>query len=121
MDFVNFSTSRLQVPSGLVTEEGLPLNKGNIYIGKTSPRSVRDAYLDQFNIDFTNFLSARADELVPGGHLFLTLTSKNDDPVTYNFQDLLGMIMNDMVAEVIQKPLLESLLFFSTFTALCQT
>ncbi|CDP16806.1 unnamed protein product [Coffea canephora] len=52
-----------QVPRGLVTEEGLPLNKGNIYIGKTSPKSVHDAYLDQFERDFTNFLSARADEI----------------------------------------------------------
>lgn len=88
-----------QVPSGLVTEEGLPLNKGNIYIGKTSPKSVHDAYLDQFDRDFTNFLSIRADELVSGGHLFVTLTPKIDDPVAYNVQDLLGMTMNDMVSE----------------------
>ncbi|CDP21471.1 unnamed protein product [Coffea canephora] len=88
-----------QVPSGLVTEEGLPLNKGSIYIGKTSPKSVHDAYLDQFDRDFTNFLSARADELVSGGHLFVTLAPKIDDPVAYNVQDLLGMTMNDMVSE----------------------
>ena len=83
-----------------MTEEGLPLNKGNIYIGKTSPKSVHDAYLDQFDRDFTNFLSARADELVSGGHLFVTLAPKIDDPVAYNVQDLLGMTMNDMVSEV---------------------
>ncbi|XP_071939941.1 probable caffeine synthase MTL2 [Coffea arabica] len=88
-----------QVPSGLVTEEGLPLNKGNIYIGKTSPKNVHDAYLDQFDRDFTNFLSARADELVFGEHLFVTLAPKIDDPVAYNVQDLLGMTMIDMVSE----------------------
>ena len=83
-----------------MTEEGLPLNKGNIYIGKTSPKSVHDAYLDQFDRDFTNFLSVRADELVSGEHLFVTLATKIDGPVAYNVQDLLGMTMNDMVSEV---------------------
>ncbi|CDP16798.1 unnamed protein product [Coffea canephora] len=29
-----------QVPRELVTQKGMPLSKGNIYIGKTSPRSV---------------------------------------------------------------------------------
>ncbi|CDP21759.1 unnamed protein product [Coffea canephora] len=89
-----------QVPSGLVTAGGLPLNKGNIYIGKTSPMSVHDAYLDQFGKDFTIFLTARAAEMVSGGHLFLSLQSNNDDPLAYNYPDLLGMTMNDMVSEV---------------------
>ncbi|CDP13096.1 unnamed protein product [Coffea canephora] len=82
-----------------LSQEGLPLNKGNIYIGKTSPKSVHDAYLDQFDRDFTNFLSVRADELVSGEHLFMTLATKIDGPVAYNVQDLLGMTMNDMVSE----------------------
>ncbi|CDP19797.1 unnamed protein product [Coffea canephora] len=99
----------LQVPGGLVTAGGLPLNKGNIYIGKTSPMSLHDAYLDQFGKDFTSFSTARAAEMVSGGHLFLRLQSNNDDPLAYNYPDLLGMTMNDMVSEgLIQETALDT-------------
>ncbi|CDP16802.1 unnamed protein product [Coffea canephora] len=37
--------------------------------------------------------------MVSGGHLFLSLQSSNDDPLAYNYLDLLGMTMNDMVSE----------------------
>ncbi|PHT85358.1 hypothetical protein T459_07464 [Capsicum annuum] len=88
-----------QVPKGLVTESGLPLNKGNIYIAKTSPPSVHEAYLDQFQKDFTNFLSMRCEEMVDFGSLVLTFICKNDEDDGCDFWELLGITMNDMVIE----------------------
>ncbi|KAK9283861.1 hypothetical protein L1049_012115 [Liquidambar formosana] len=62
-----------QVPAGLTSKEGLPLNKGKIYISKTSPPEVRKAYLAQFQEDFNLFLSCRSEEMVPNGRAVLIL------------------------------------------------
>ncbi|XP_060181959.1 probable caffeine synthase MTL3 [Lycium barbarum] len=88
-----------QVPKGLVAESDLPLNKGNIYIAKTSPPSVHEAYLTQFQKDFTNFLSMRSQEIVDCGSLVLTFICKNDEEDGCDFWELLGITMNDMVIE----------------------
>ncbi|XP_027172057.1 7-methylxanthosine synthase 1-like [Coffea eugenioides] len=86
-----------QVPWGLVNEKGLPINKGNIHIGKTSPPEVRRAYLDKFANDFTNFLRMRSIELMPNGRLFLTMLSDNHHRHdAYNALDLLAMTLNDI-------------------------
>ncbi|KAJ9189707.1 hypothetical protein P3X46_000965 [Hevea brasiliensis] len=50
---------RSQVPEGLVSETGIPLNKGNIYRTKTSPTTVFKAYLNLFERDFTMFLRSQ--------------------------------------------------------------
>ncbi|XP_030509874.2 probable caffeine synthase MTL2 isoform X2 [Cannabis sativa] len=53
-----------KVPKGLVDDQtGEAHNKGNIYISKTSPPVVFKSYLDQFQIDFTNFLRCRSEEM----------------------------------------------------------
>ncbi|ONH91100.1 hypothetical protein PRUPE_8G092900, partial [Prunus persica] len=72
-----------EVPKGLVTKEGEALNKGNIYIAKTSPPAVFNQYLEQFKRDFTVCLRSRAEELVPGGSMVLTTMGsiKSDDPL----------------------------------------
>ncbi|XP_055811997.1 probable caffeine synthase MTL3 [Solanum dulcamara] len=88
-----------QVPKGLVSESGIPLNKGNIYIAKISPPSVHLAYLNQFQKDFTNFLSMRSEEIVDFGSLVLTFICKNDEDDGCDFWELLGITMNDMVIE----------------------
>ncbi|PHU23531.1 hypothetical protein BC332_08638 [Capsicum chinense] len=89
-----------EVPKGLVTEYGLPLNKGNIYIAKTSPPSVHEAYLDQFQKDFTTFLSMTCEEMVDFGSLVLTFICKIDEDDGCDFWELLGITVNDMVIEV---------------------
>ncbi|MCD7453246.1 hypothetical protein HAX54_020286 [Datura stramonium] len=88
-----------QVPKGLVTDSGLPLNKGNIYIAKTSPPSVHEAYLAQFQKDFTNFLSLRSEEIADCGSLVLTFICKNDEGDGCDFWEMLGITMNEMVIE----------------------
>nr|BAG84616.1 theobromine synthase [Camellia lutchuensis] len=70
-----------QAPKGLRSREGLALNKGKIYISKTSPPVVREAYLSQFHEDFTMFLNARSQEVVPNGCMVLILHGrKSSDP-----------------------------------------
>ncbi|XP_059666388.1 probable 7-methylxanthine methyltransferase PCS2 isoform X2 [Cornus florida] len=67
-----------QVPKGLTSNEGLPLNKGKVYISTTSPPVVREAYLTQFQEDFTLFLKSRSEELVPDGCIFFTIRGSAD-------------------------------------------
>ncbi|KAJ0051776.1 hypothetical protein Pint_01835 [Pistacia integerrima] len=86
------------VPEGLVSESGIPMNKQNFYIGKTSPSNVRKAYLDQFEKDFTLFLKLRSEELKSGGRMVLTVMG--DDKHSPHVWDLLGNVANDMVSEL---------------------
>ncbi|CAK9135740.1 IpCS2 [Ilex paraguariensis] len=70
-----------QVPKGLTSKEGLPLNKGKIYISKTSPPVVAAAYLAQFKEDFTLLLKSRAEEMVQNGRMVLILHGRQaSDP-----------------------------------------
>ncbi|KAI3669570.1 hypothetical protein L6452_40810 [Arctium lappa] len=78
-------------------------NKGNIYMSTTSPPSVIRAYHEQFQTDFQTFLKCRAEEIVNGGRMVLTILGRrSDDPCskecTYVW-DLLAMALNDMVYE----------------------
>ncbi|CAK9135742.1 IpCS3 [Ilex paraguariensis] len=70
-----------QVPKGLTSKEGLPLNKGKINISKTSPPVVEAAYLAQFKEDFTLLLKSRAEEMVQNGRMVLILNGRQaSDP-----------------------------------------
>ncbi|XP_038876390.1 S-adenosyl-L-methionine:benzoic acid/salicylic acid carboxyl methyltransferase 3-like [Benincasa hispida] len=86
-----------QVPMGIQN------NKGNIYIGSTSPKSVAEAYYKQFQKDFSIFLKCRAEELVMGGHMVLTLVGRlSEDPSksgAYYIWELLALALNTMVIE----------------------
>ncbi|XP_042490300.1 S-adenosyl-L-methionine:benzoic acid/salicylic acid carboxyl methyltransferase 3-like [Macadamia integrifolia] len=78
-------------------------NKGQIYLAKTSSSSVRKAYLEQFQKDFSVFLRSRYDELVPGGHMVMTmLGSKSEDPFSRDFctlMELLAKSLKDLVSK----------------------
>ncbi|CAK9135737.1 IpCS1 [Ilex paraguariensis] len=92
-----------QVPKGLTSKEGLPLNKGKIYISKTSPPVVAAAYLAQFKEDFTLFLKSRAEEMVQNGRMVLILNGRQaSDPwcqeSCYHWEILAGAI-SEMVSQ----------------------
>ena len=94
------------VLEGLVSESGVPLNKENIYLAKTSPTGVHKAYLEQFEKDFTRFLKLRSEELIPGGRMVLTFRgnqSKEDSIKNYcpEMMELIGMELQAMVSEVL--------------------
>ncbi|XP_054811210.1 S-adenosyl-L-methionine:benzoic acid/salicylic acid carboxyl methyltransferase 2-like [Prosopis cineraria] len=104
VDFVHSSSSLhwiSQVP------EGVENNKGNIYNASTSPLDVQKAYCDQFQRDFSLFLKCRAQELVEGGRMVLTLVGRScSDPSSHesNYSwELLAMALKDMVSEGIIK------------------
>ncbi|PIA25049.1 hypothetical protein AQUCO_13000001v1 [Aquilegia coerulea] len=48
-------------------------NKGNVYLARTSPSNVYKAYAEQFNRDFSVFLSLRSIEMVIGGCMVITI------------------------------------------------
>lgn len=52
-------------------------NKGNIYMAPSSPHDVFEAYLKQFQKDFTVFLASRSDEIVSGGQMLLTFIGRS--------------------------------------------
>lgn len=82
---------------------GIENNKGNIYIGSTSPKSVVEAYYKQFQKDFSMFLKCRGEELVMGGRMVLTLVGRiSEDPSksgAHYILELLALTLNTMVAE----------------------
>ncbi|KAM6554829.1 hypothetical protein CsatB_015591 [Cannabis sativa] len=89
-----------KVPKGLVDDQtGEAHNKGNIYISKTSPAVVFKSYLDQFQIDFTNFLRCRSEEMVSGGIMILTFIGSIESDSLNNIYEILGRTLNDMVKE----------------------
>ncbi|MED6107569.1 hypothetical protein PIB30_015318 [Stylosanthes scabra] len=87
-----------QAPKGLAKGTGL-INKGNIYITSTSPPEVYQAYLDQFQHDFCAFLRSRAEELVQGGGMFLSLFGRDQSSEIVSPYGILGSALNDMVSE----------------------
>ncbi|XP_042512064.1 7-methylxanthine methyltransferase ICS1-like isoform X1 [Macadamia integrifolia] len=89
-----------QVPPGLTSEVGLPINKGKIYVSNTSPPAVKIAYLQQFQEDFTLFLKLRSKELVPSGLMLLILHGRQDpDPSSIYAWERLAEALGSLVSE----------------------
>lgn len=83
--------------------ERLENNKENIYLAKGSPPDVFQAYLKQFQRDFSTFLRVRSHEIVPGGCMVLTLLGRSiADPYSKDAcgrYELLAKSLLDMVKE----------------------
>ncbi|KAJ8442558.1 hypothetical protein Cgig2_026500 [Carnegiea gigantea] len=94
----------VRVPTGLDGKEhGEMVNKGKIYLSKTSPKSVISAYMLQFRKDFMSFLKCRSEEVIPGGRMVLAFTGRSStDPVceiACAFSDLIASTLMTMVSE----------------------
>ncbi|KAF4350118.1 hypothetical protein F8388_001296 [Cannabis sativa] len=95
-----------QVPKGLNSnnESGVEvINKGKLYLSKSSSECVVEAYLDQFEKDFGVFLSSRAEELVTNGRMVLSFMGRTSpDPTAdescYQWE-LLATALMAMVSE----------------------
>ncbi|KAL9451595.1 hypothetical protein AB3S75_013207 [Citrus x aurantiifolia] len=74
---INFTHSSYSVHWLSKVPENLETNKRNIYITKSSPPSVCQAFLEQFQRDFSAFLSLRSEEIVSGGRMFLTFIGRS--------------------------------------------
>ncbi|KAJ7957776.1 Jasmonate O-methyltransferase [Quillaja saponaria] len=107
LHFVHSSSSLhwlSQVPVGLGSDCGtIVLNKGKLYISKSSPPSVLEAYSLQFQKDFSEFLKSRSEEMVAGGRMVLSFMGrKSMDPTTEDscYQwELLAQALMSMVSE----------------------
>lgn len=85
-----------QAPKGLA-KNGEPLNKGNIYISRTCPPSVYEAYFKQFERDFKSFLKSRFEELTSDGMMALTFVGR--ETTITSSQGVIVMVLNEMVQE----------------------
>lgn len=106
LEFVHSSSSLhwlSQVPPELDEATDTPLNKGSIYVSKKSPRCVLNAYLLQFQTDFSLFLRCRSEEIVSGGRMVLSFMGRTSaDPTSEECcrqWDLLAQALNEMVNE----------------------
>ncbi|XP_031374971.1 salicylate carboxymethyltransferase-like isoform X3 [Punica granatum] len=73
-------------------------NKGSIYMASTSPSSVFQAYMKQFQKDLTNLLSSRAEEIIPGGEMVLILIGRSiPDPTSEDCCLLLWWLSRSLV------------------------
>nr|GEZ17241.1 benzoate carboxyl methyltransferase-like [Tanacetum cinerariifolium] len=83
--------------------EDLENNKSNIYISKTTPPNVFEAYRKQYAADFTKLLQLRSKEIVSGGRMVLTLMGRSlSDPTNDDCcvpWELLALSLQDMVKE----------------------
>ncbi|XP_024012119.1 salicylate/benzoate carboxyl methyltransferase isoform X2 [Eutrema salsugineum] len=84
--------------------DGLEKNKMSVYITSSSPLSEYEAYLNQFQRDFTTFLRMRSEEMVSKGRMVLTLIGRNtiDDPLyrdCCHWSTLLSISLRDLVFE----------------------
>ncbi|XP_059312071.1 probable jasmonic acid carboxyl methyltransferase 2 [Lycium ferocissimum] len=77
-------------------------NNNSIYITRTSPPQVFEAYKKQFEKDFSRFLQLRSEEIVTGGHMLITFIGRSiPDPHGYHCAhlDLLSESLIDLVHE----------------------
>ncbi|GKB58398.1 benzoate carboxyl methyltransferase [Tanacetum coccineum] len=83
--------------------EGIENNGLNIFMAKTSPHNVFEAYGKQFQADFTKFLQMRSEEIVCGGCMVLTfLGRRTRDPTRDDsgcIWELLAHSLLDMLKE----------------------
>ncbi|WCJ32657.1 S-adenosyl-L-methionine-dependent methyltransferases superfamily protein [Euphorbia peplus] len=79
------------------------VNKGKIYISKTSSGEVIEAYQAQFRRNFSSFLKARAEEVVVGGRMVLLFAGRLvEDPAPDEsclLWDYLGQAFQALVNE----------------------
>ncbi|XP_045791863.1 probable jasmonic acid carboxyl methyltransferase 2 [Trifolium pratense] len=92
-----------RVPNGLKDESERRLNKGKLYISKSTPNYVMEAYSQQFQNDFSCFLESRSLELIDGGRMVLTFMGRESmDPAApyggYHWE-LLAQALMTMVSE----------------------
>lgn len=66
-----------RVPQGIYDEQNMSINKNSIYLSRRSPIRAQEAYLKQFQEDFSLFLKSRSQELINGGKMVLILLGRD--------------------------------------------
>ncbi|OAY66237.1 putative caffeine synthase 2 [Ananas comosus] len=101
-----------------LSQENVRLNRGNIYISKTSPPLVSKLYLEQFQRDFRSFLNLRSKEICSEGRMMFRSA---DEEHNYVWTPL-AKALNEMVLEGIVKAseMIHSTAILSTFHGRCE-
>ncbi|CAL5332233.1 hypothetical protein CsSME_00013645 [Camellia sinensis var. sinensis] len=116
LHFVHSSSSLhwlSQVPPSLKSKVSTHLNKGKIYISKTSPKCVLEGYSSQFQNDFSKFLESRSEEMVGGGRMVLSFMGRRcADPCTeescYHWELLAQALMSMASQGLVEEEKLDS-------------
>ncbi|XP_059648673.1 benzoate carboxyl methyltransferase-like [Cornus florida] len=88
--------------------ERLDNNKGNIiYMTKTSNFHVFEAYLKQFQNDFSTFLRLRSEEIIPGGRMVLTFRGRSTADPTSKDSPTLNEILQESLLNMVAEGLIE--------------
>lgn len=88
---------RSELLDGLAAKREMYLNKGNIYIAKTTPPYVVKIYQEHFQKDMLLFLKLRYEELVLDGQMVLTfLGRKTEDVYNGDLSQLYGLIAQSL-------------------------
>ncbi|XWS65588.1 hypothetical protein CRYUN_Cryun05aG0126800 [Craigia yunnanensis] len=72
-------------------------------MARSSPPNVFKAYAEQFQKDFSNFLSLRSKEIIPQGRMVLSFMARNNpNPSNEDYGwELIAKSLLDLVSEVI--------------------
>ncbi|KAJ4717189.1 S-adenosylmethionine-dependent methyltransferase [Melia azedarach] len=105
LEFAHISNSLhwlSKVPKEVVDRNSPAWNKGSVQCSTGSSKEALRAYSAQFKSDIETFLTARAEEVVPGGLVFvLTAVVPDGIPISQTyagaFYDVLGSCLNDLV------------------------
>ncbi|XP_042497474.1 probable methyltransferase TCM_000336 [Macadamia integrifolia] len=92
-----------RVPPAIYDENGKSINKGKIYISESSPPLVSEAYLMQFQEDFSLFLRSRSLELKSGGRMVLILLGRTDPHHTHSANSLLWELLSRSFAILVSQ------------------
>ncbi|KAL0374191.1 UNVERIFIED_CONTAM: Benzoate carboxyl methyltransferase [Sesamum radiatum] len=91
-----------QIPEGLDRN-----NEENMYMARTSPPEVFEAYAKQYQRDFSTFLSLRGEEMIAGGRIILTFIGRSVEDHSCKHHSahytLLSQSLLDMLAEGLVK------------------
>ncbi|KAF5208339.1 Salicylate carboxymethyltransferase [Thalictrum thalictroides] len=83
--------------------QGIENNKGNVYMARTSPSNVYQAYAEQFNRDFSVFSSLRSKEMMIGGCMVISIIGRRcSDPPSKDYcchLEVFSKTLRDMVSE----------------------
>ncbi|CAB4287703.1 unnamed protein product [Prunus armeniaca] len=86
-----------------IYEQGKSINKGSVHISESSPPGVSQAYLKQFQEDFTLFLKSRSEELTVGGRMVLILLGRRGPDLVDRGNSFFWELLSQSIAILVSK------------------